>query len=647
MVLLAGLAACALTPAAAGALPGVAPVVETDPMHGPGDAADDAAVWVDPDDSSRSLLIGTDKSADGQGLALYGLGGHELAFYRDGRMNNVDVRYDVPLGSGKADIVGVSHRPDSGNKGGSFDFYRVNGATRTLSLINRVSLASLGRTDVMARGFALYRSPVSGRFYVFGSDSGKTDQYELDGSSGQIRLTWVRRIKLACPTEGLQADDELARLYVAEENLAGVTCGDTPPGPGIWRYGAEPGDDATGTLLAPSPPPDVKGFGLYYGPNGGGYLVAASQGDDSFHVYRRGDNTYVGGFKVIAGNGIDAVTGEDSMDVSSAPLGPAFPYGLFMTTDWANDGGLNQSYKVVDWRAIATALGLGLTTGNPDPRDLASSGPRPPQTVIDDGPQGTVTGRSARFRFRAVPADGATFACRLDGAGWSACDTGDASYSGIEVGTHVFSVRATAGGLTDLSPASRTWTVAAPVIPPVIPPVTPPVGGGGGGGSTGGGGSGPGAPGGGGPASAADRVAPAVSRLAVHPGRFRVAGTASRRRRAARVGTGAKLHLRVSERARIGLSVALRLHDGVRSGRRCRPPRTSVERLLPWPPCRRWGRATAILTRSFRPGAISVAFSGRVRHSALRPGRYRLTAVATDAAGNHSRPAFADFEIVR
>lgn len=247
----------ALAPAAS-ALPQVIPSVETDPMHGAGDSADDAAVWVDDDDSSRSLLIGTDKSVGGHGLALYDLTGHELAFYPDGRMNNVDVRYDIPLGSGRADIVGVSHRPDSGNKGGSFDFYRVNSDSRTLSLINRVTLSSLGKTDVMARGFAMYRSPVDGSFYVFGSDSGKTDQYRLDGSSGQIRLTWVRRLKLACPTEGLQADDGMARLYVAEENLAGVGCPDDPPGPGIWRFGAEPDDDPTGTLLANSAPPTSR-----------------------------------------------------------------------------------------------------------------------------------------------------------------------------------------------------------------------------------------------------------------------------------------------------------------------------------------------------------------------------------------------------
>ena len=51
------------------------------------------------------------------------------------------------IGSGRADVVGVSHRPDSGNKGGSFDFYRVDEESRTLSLINRVTLSSLGKTD--------------------------------------------------------------------------------------------------------------------------------------------------------------------------------------------------------------------------------------------------------------------------------------------------------------------------------------------------------------------------------------------------------------------------------------------------------------------------------------------------------------------
>ena len=52
----------------------VAASVETAPMTGQGDAADDPAVWVHPTDASRSLILGTNKDI---GVYVYGLDGAE------------------------------------------------------------------------------------------------------------------------------------------------------------------------------------------------------------------------------------------------------------------------------------------------------------------------------------------------------------------------------------------------------------------------------------------------------------------------------------------------------------------------------------------------------------------------------------------
>jgi 3-phytase len=51
--------ASAAAPAGAVTFASVAATVETDPVHGAGDAADDAAIWVDPANPSRSVVIGT------------------------------------------------------------------------------------------------------------------------------------------------------------------------------------------------------------------------------------------------------------------------------------------------------------------------------------------------------------------------------------------------------------------------------------------------------------------------------------------------------------------------------------------------------------------------------------------------------------
>ncbi len=146
-------------------------------------------------------------------------------------------------------------------------------------------------------------------------------------------------------TEGCVADDELGHVYIAEEQV------------GIWKYGAEPGSgtartqvDRTGSgghLTA-----DVEGLTIAYTGNGTGYLIASSQGNSTFVMYQReAHNAYVKTFAIGAGNAIDGVSGTDGIDVTTANLGPAFPYGVFVAQDDANTGG-NQNFKLVPWQHI-------------------------------------------------------------------------------------------------------------------------------------------------------------------------------------------------------------------------------------------------------------------------------------------------------
>ncbi len=285
--------------------------VETDPVPSSGDAADDPAIWVHPTDPSLSVIIGTDKTATG-GLGVYDLAGHQLHFYADGRYNNVDVRYGFHLGNATVDIVGTTNRVDK-----RIDFYKIDPATRALSRIGSVPTTS---AIVTPRGFAFYKSPTSGKFYAFVSDSGKTDQYELSGASGSVTGSVVRQWTLPNPTEGLVADDELQRVYLAEENIGG-----------IWRYGAEPTASTAGTKIASTTETggtivqDVKGLAMYIATGGAGYLLAISQGGNSFHVFDRQSNAEVGEFKIVAGNGIDAVTGMDGIDATSVALSVGLP----------------------------------------------------------------------------------------------------------------------------------------------------------------------------------------------------------------------------------------------------------------------------------------------------------------------------------
>ena len=193
----------------------------------------------------------------------------------------------------------------------------------------------------------MYRSPVSGRFYYFvNSQDGEVEQWELfDDGAGRVEGKKVRSFDVGSQTEGCVADDELGHLYVGEESE------------GIWKYDAEP-DGRDERVLVDSTgdeghlEADVEGLAIAYGKGGAGYLVASSQGNDSFVLYRRGgDNAYVRSFEIEAGNGVDAVHETDGIAISTARLGPAFPRGVLVAQDGDNDDG-NQNYKLVPWQAI-------------------------------------------------------------------------------------------------------------------------------------------------------------------------------------------------------------------------------------------------------------------------------------------------------
>jgi len=84
-----------------------------------------------------------------------------------------------------------------------------------------------------------------------------------------------------------------------------------------------------------------------------------------------------------------------------------------------------------------------------------------PDTIINSGPTaasgGATNSTSAIFDFSSTDPS-ATFACSLDGGAFAAC-TSPKSYTKLKVGTHNFKVQATAGGLTDPTPASFDWTI--------------------------------------------------------------------------------------------------------------------------------------------------------------------------------------------
>jgi large repetitive protein len=81
-----------------------------------------------------------------------------------------------------------------------------------------------------------------------------------------------------------------------------------------------------------------------------------------------------------------------------------------------------------------------------------------PNTSITASPNDPSNSADASFSFTSSEG-GSTFECKLDGSSFTPC-TSSKDYTGLAAGSHTFEVRATdAGGNTDDSPASHTWTI--------------------------------------------------------------------------------------------------------------------------------------------------------------------------------------------
>jgi 3-phytase len=327
------------TVAARNPAPRVAAVGETEPVGtANADAADDPAIWRDPADPSRSLIVGTDKKA---GLYVYGLDGRRRSFFQAGRVNNVDL-VETRVAGRRAILVAASDRNDP--VAGKVALFTLDPASAALAALGTVA-AGPGE----AYGLCLSPRGQAVDAFVVMKD-GRIAQVALDlgGSAPTGRV--VRTLKLATQSEGCVVDPRTSRLYVGEEDA------------GIWRFDADPAGPLTPvkvagvdgkTLVA-----DVEGLAIVAGANGGGWLLASSQGDNAYAVYDLATERYLGRFRI--GPGAFGATSEtDGIAAMAGDFGAAYPGGLFIAQDGDNAPAA-QNFKLVPLAAIAAALGRPL-----------------------------------------------------------------------------------------------------------------------------------------------------------------------------------------------------------------------------------------------------------------------------------------------
>jgi 3-phytase len=314
--------------------------METEPVEYSGDSADDPCIWAHPNDPSLSLIIGTDKGKNSAGLRVYDLNGTEIFTTSNGKMNNVDIRYGFELGGDLIDIVTAGERTSN-----TLAVFKVDSENRSLVNIAAREI-SLG---IPVYGSCMYKNVYTGDTYAIVNDKeGNVEQYLLkDNGQGLVDASLVRTLKLSSQLEGCVADDILGYLYIGEEDK------------GIWKFGANPNDSDIGILVdevGENLTADVEGLTIYYSGDSTGYLIASSQGDNTYAIYKRsGENSYIGQFEIVDGNTIDGTSETDGIDVCNMNLGTNFSQGIFVVQDGINDVG-NQNFKAVQWENISSSF---------------------------------------------------------------------------------------------------------------------------------------------------------------------------------------------------------------------------------------------------------------------------------------------------
>ena len=261
------------------------------------DAADDPAIWRNPADPSKSLIVGTDKKA---ALHVYNLKGEQVGKLDAAGLNNVDL---IPMGKGLA-LVAASDRSDLATA--HILLAGLDTETGILSPIERIAVGpGEGYGICMAEPaedggpIPIYSAPKEGTIYR---------TLVTFGDGGTVSAVTDTITTVPSQPEGCVVDPRTNTLYVGEEVA------------GIWAID----------------------------------LVASSQGDNAYAVYRLPGMTPLGRFRIASG-AFGSTEETDGIELDHRSFGPDFPGGLFIAQDGVNPPSA-QNFKLARWDDILAAL---------------------------------------------------------------------------------------------------------------------------------------------------------------------------------------------------------------------------------------------------------------------------------------------------
>jgi 3-phytase len=320
--------------------PEIKPVVITEPVLYD---TDDPAIWINPADPAKSLIIGTDKNSEGA-LYVFDLQGKII---RDKvvrglkRPNNVDLAYGLMLGGKPTDIVITTERMTHK--------LRIFSLPDMKPVDNGGIDAFVGETGFEYRdlmGISIYTSKDGKMYAIAGRKNGPQTggyiwQYLLsDDGTGNVKATLVRKFGKYSgkkEIESIAVDNELGYIYYSDEQV------------GVRQYYADPqkGDEELSIFGTSGFNADHEGISIYKLTDKTGYILVSDQGANRFQIFSR-EGTKANPFehKLLKIANVTARQ-SDGSDVIATPLNDTFKHGIFVVM--SND----KTFHYYRWEDIA------------------------------------------------------------------------------------------------------------------------------------------------------------------------------------------------------------------------------------------------------------------------------------------------------
>ncbi len=296
-------------------LPAIAPDIITEFTL---NDTDDPAIWVNPEDASKSIVFGTDKETNGA-IYAFDLDGKIIAdktIKNVKRPNNVDVEYGLKLNdSTTTDILVFSEREKQQIRVYAIPSMKpldVDG----IKVFEDEELAE----NRLPMGVSLYKSPKDGTIYAIvgrksGPKQGYLYQYALLADSTGITANLVRKFGSFSGKKEIEAiavDDESGFVYYSDEGVC------------IKKYYAEPsmGQEEISCFGGAYFLEDIEGIAIATNENGEGYIIVSNQQQGEFNVFSRKDNSFIKALNL-------STLETDGCEVVTVPLNDTFPKGMF------------------------------------------------------------------------------------------------------------------------------------------------------------------------------------------------------------------------------------------------------------------------------------------------------------------------------